>query len=67
MLLKIKKWISTWTCFIDFIYVWTLGGAAKSEILPNQQLSEELHKSITRKFEKLKVHPLIFYRTYLGS
>ena len=30
----------------------TLGSAVKSEIMPNQQLPEELHQSIIRKFEK---------------
>ena len=34
----------------------TSGGVTKSEILSNQQLPEELHKSIIRKFEKQKVH-----------
>ena len=33
-----------------------LGGAFKSEIMSNQELTEELHKSIIRKFEKRKVH-----------
>ena len=28
------------------------GGAIKSRTIPNQQLAEELHKSIIRKFEK---------------
>ena len=32
----------------------TLGGAVKSEIMPNQQLVEELHKPIIRKFENRK-------------
>ena len=30
-------------------------GGVKSEIMPNQQLAEEIHKPITRKFEKRKV------------
>ena len=30
--------------------------ASKSKIMPNQQLSEELHKPIIRKFEKQKVY-----------
>ena len=34
-----------------------LGGTAKSGIMPNQQLAEELDKPIIRKFEKGKVHP----------
>ena len=39
----------------------TSGGVAKSEIMPNQNLVEELHKSVSRKFEKRKVR-LSFYR-----
>ena len=34
----------------------TVGGAAKSKIMPNQQLAEELHKIIIRKLGKRKVH-----------
>ena len=34
----------------------TLGSAVKSEIMSNQQLTEELNKPVTRKFEKQKVH-----------
>ena len=30
----------------------TLGGAVKIETMSNQQLAEELHKPIIRKFEK---------------
>ena len=32
------------------------GGATKSEIMSNQQLANELHKSITKTFKKCKVH-----------
>ena len=32
------------------------GGAAESGIMPNQELTEELHKPIIRKFKKRKVH-----------
>ena len=32
------------------------GGAVKSEIMPNKEFAEELHKQINRKFEKQKVH-----------
>ena len=39
----------------------TSGGAGKSEIIPNQNLVEESHKSVSRKFEKRKVR-LSFYR-----
>ena len=35
----------------------TAGVAVKSEIMPNQQSAEELHKPIIRKFEKQKVYP----------
>ena len=35
----------------------TLGGTTKSEIMQNEQLAEELHKPIIRKFEKRKVWP----------
>ena len=31
-------------------------GAIKNEIISNRELAEELHKSITRKFEKRKIH-----------
>ena len=41
-----------------------LGGAVKSEIMSNQQSAEELHKPVTRKFEKMKIS-LIIYRQYL--
>ena len=32
------------------------GGGVKSETMLNQQLAEELHKPIIRKFKKRKVH-----------
>ena len=32
------------------------GGAIKKEILQNEELAEELHRPIIRKFEKRKVH-----------
>ena len=35
------------------------GGAIKSEIISNQQLAEDLHKPVIRKFEKLKVYSSI--------
>ena len=41
-----------------------LGGAVKSEIMSNQQSAEELHKPVTRKFEKMKIS-FIIYRQYL--
>ena len=34
----------------------TAGGAVKNEIVQKKELVEELHKPITRKFEKQKVH-----------
>ena len=34
----------------------TSGSAVKSEIMSNQQLAEELHKRIIKKFENRKVH-----------
>ena len=34
----------------------TLGGAVKCEIMANQELAEELHKPVIRKFEKRKVY-----------
>ena len=40
-----------------FFHKETTGGAVKNETMPNQLLAEELHKPITRKFEKRKVHP----------
>ena len=39
--------------FSDKIF---FGGAIKCKIMSKQQLSEELQKSITRKFEKQNVH-----------
>ena len=41
-------------------------GAVKSKILPIQQLAEELHKPIIRKFEKQKVH-LSFIDNFWGA
>ena len=32
------------------------GAAAKSEIIPNQQLADELHKLINKRFQKRKVY-----------
>ena len=42
--------------FIIFSIKNTLGGNATSEIIPYQQLLEELDKPIIRKFKKRKVH-----------
>ena len=43
----------------------TLGGAVKSEIMPKQQLTEELSKPIIRKFQNQK-STLIYYKQCLG-
>ena len=40
-------------------------GTVKSEIISNKELSEELHKIISRKLEKKKSTPTI-YRQYFG-
>ena len=51
----IKEVLLQW--FINFFDKKTAGnGAIKSEIMSNQELAEEIHKPITRKFEKRKVH-----------
>ena len=39
----------------------TSGGVAKSEIMSNQELAEELHKPIVRKFEKREVYSSFKY------
>ena len=33
------------------------GSSVKSEVMSNQELAEELHKPIIKKFEKRKVYP----------
>ena len=38
-----------------FFYKKSSGNDARSEIIPKQQLAEELHKPIIRKIEKRKV------------
>ena len=43
-------------CFISFLIKETPGGTVKNEIIPNQELAEELHKSIIRKLKKKKIH-----------
>ena len=35
------------------------GGAARNENISNQELAEELHKQIIRKFEKRKVYSYV--------
>ena len=37
-------------------FIMSSGSSVKSEIMSKQQLPEELHKAIIRKFEKRKVH-----------
>ena len=52
-------------CFISFLIKETPGGTVKNEIIPNQELAEELHKSIIRKLKKKKyTYLLTFYRQY---
>ena len=46
-------------CFISFLIKETPAGTVKNEIIPNQELAEELHKSIIRKF-KIKKNTLTF-------
>ena len=51
--MDIKEILLQWfTCFD----IKSSGGAVKSEIMSNQQLAKELHKTIIRTFEKRKVH-----------
>ena len=48
-----------WTSFnevYNFFDEKSTSGAVKSEIMPNQQLAEELLKPVIRKFEKCKVY-----------
>ena len=40
----------------NFFYIKISGGTVKNEIISNKELAEELHKPITREFEKRKVH-----------
>ena len=42
--------------FFFFLIKKTSGGAVKNQIMSKQELGEELHKPIIRKFEKRKVH-----------
>ena len=43
---------------INFLIKKTSGGALKNEDILNKELTEKLHKPITTKFEKRKVHSL---------
>ena len=42
--------------FIIFLIKKISGGTVKNETISNKELAEELHKPITKKFEKRKVH-----------
>ena len=44
------------TFFFFFLIKKTSGGAVKNQIMSKQELGEELHKPIIRKFEKRKAH-----------
>ena len=41
---------------INFFLIKSSGGAVKIDIIPNQQLAEELQKPIIRKFEQRKLY-----------
>ena len=41
---------------INFLIKKSSGGAVKIDIIPNQQLAEELQKPIIRKFEQRKLY-----------
>ena len=51
--------------FIKFLIKNTSGGTVKNEIISNKELSEELHKTISKKLEEKK-STLTIYRRYLG-
>ena len=42
--------------FINFLIKKTCGRAVKSEIMPNQELADVIHKPTIRKFEKRQVY-----------
>ena len=42
--------------FINFLIKKTAGSGVKNENISNKELSEELHKTIIRNFDKRKVH-----------
>ena len=51
--------LSMFYIFFNVLYFFlkkTSGAVFKGEIMPNQQLAEELHKPVIRKLEKRKVH-----------
>ena len=47
-----------------FSYKKSSGSGIKSEIMENQELAEELHKPIIRKFEKQKVYSSLKYKIW---
>ena len=55
-MMDIKEVLLQW--FMLFFNKKTSDGVVKSEIMPNQELAEELHKPTIRKFEKGKLHAL---------
>ena len=52
ILLKIQNMTDILQWFLIFFKKNYLGNGAKNKIMPDKQLSEELHQPITRKFEK---------------
>ena len=52
-MMVIKEVLPQW--FTNILIKKSSRGAVKSEIMPNQELAEELHKARIRKFEKRKV------------
>ena len=51
-MLKIQNMTDILQWFLIFFKKNYLGNGAKNKIMPDKQLSEELHQPITRKFEK---------------
>ena len=66
-MMDIKELLLQW--FINFLIKIssgsnTSGGVVKSEIKSNQELAEELHKPIVRKFEKREVYSSFKYNIW---
>ena len=53
-MMVIKEVLPQW--FTNILIKKSSRGAVKSEIMPNQELAEELHKPRIRKFEKRKAY-----------
>ena len=53
---KIPKCDGLASMVYEFFVKKTSGGTVKNEISSNEELAEELHKSIIRKFKKRKIH-----------